>query len=316
MANLKDDILAYAKSLGFGKVGFTSAERLSDAESALGKWVKSGFAGEMDYMERNWPTRARPSERLKGAKTVISLAASYYSHAPSDVVGEGRIARYAWGKDYHKVLDKRLDSLVRYIGALAPGELCKTYVDTGPLLERALAQKSGLGFFGKNTMLITRGVGSYVFLASLLTTLDLPSDAPDQRNCGTCTLCIDACPTQAITEPYNVDARRCIAYLTIEAKSEPPEEIQSKMGDWLFGCDICQDVCPHNTKLPETPIAEFRPSTGVGPSLSIEEVLSMKSDAEFDARFAGSPIKRTKRSGLQRNAGIVRENIHLHRLSR
>jgi epoxyqueuosine reductase len=304
--SLKDDLIAYAHSLGFERVGVASAARLLQGETALGEWVNAGCAGEMEYMERNWATRARPDERLPGARCVISLAMNYYTDGVPRP-GEGRIARYAWGRDYHKVIEKRLDAFVRYLQTAAPGAVCKTYVDTGPILERAIAQKAGLGFVGKNTMLITRGLGSYVFIASVLTTLDLPWDTPDERNCGTCTLCIDACPTQAITEPYHLDARRCIAYLTIEAKQEPPAALRDKMGDWLFGCDICQDVCPHNTRLPQSPIPEFQPAQRTGPSLNLSDVLAIQTDEEFDARFQGSPLKRAKRSGLQRSARRILE---------
>src|SRR5258708_34228541 len=190
-SELKRDIIAYAQSLGFGKVGFTSAERLPVSETALGAWVKAGFAGEMKYMEREWQSRARPEDRLAGAKSVISLAASYYNDASPLSSQEGRIARYAWGKDYHKILEKRLDALVRYIEALAPEVRGKTDGDTGPLLERAVAQKAGLGFIGKNTMLITRGLGSYVCLAGVITTLELPADGLDTRNAVTCTIGLD-----------------------------------------------------------------------------------------------------------------------------
>jgi len=327
MAALKTDIIAYAQSLGFDRIGVSSAEPMGLAEKSLGEWIENGNAGEMGYMGKNWKARARPGELLSGAKSVIALAVSYYNddaergrrgesekqQRPASpclrVPASGRIARYAWGKDYHKVLKKRLDALVRYIEALAPEARCKTYVDTGPLLERAVAQKAGLGFIGKNTMLITRGLGSYVFLASVLTTLELPSDTPDARSCGSCTLCIDACPTQAITEPYHLDARRCISYLTIESKQQTPEELRSKMGDWVFGCDICQEVCPHNTRLPPTPVAEFRPEAGVGPSLKLADVFSLNSETEFAIRFAGTSLKRAKHHGLQRNAQVVAENL-------
>jgi epoxyqueuosine reductase len=268
-------------------------------------------------MKRDWQRRARPAELLPGAKSVIALAASYYAgdslvdYSPSEEGRKrkqpGRIARYAWGKDYHKVLDKRLGSLVRYLQALAPDARCKTYVDTGPLLERAIAQRSGLGFIGKNTMLITRGLGSWVFLASIVTTLKLPADGPDTRSCGSCRLCIDACPTEALAEPYHLDARRCISYLTIEAKSPIPESFQSPVGTWLFGCDICQEVCPHNTRIPVTPVPEFQPAAGAGPALNPDDILAMN-DSQFEARFAGTPLKRAKRSGLQRNAAVVQHN--------
>ena len=153
-----------------------------------------------------------------------------------------------------------MDAFLRYIEALAPGTQCKTFVDAGPLLERPFAQRAGLGFIGKNTMLITRGLGSWVFLAHVVTTLDLPADAPDMRSCGSCTLCIDACPTQAIRAPFELDARRCISYLTIELEGEIPEDLRPQMKEWVFGCDVCQDVCPHNTRIPTTSVPEFKES--------------------------------------------------------
>jgi len=336
---IKQDIIAYAHSLGFGRVGVTSVDPLNSAAKSLGEWLEEGCAGEMGYMEKNWETRSKPGELLPGARSVIALAVNYYNAPPSPGLrppsplsrerdtyksesgsplhtqgrgvwgeGEGRIARYAWGKDYHRIIQKRLEALVRYMEALAPAARFKSYVDTGPLLERAVAQKAGLGFIGKNTMLITRGMGSWVFLANVLTTLELPVDSPDARSCGSCTLCIDACPTQAITEPYHLDARRCISYLTIEAKDQISTEMRSKTGDWLFGCDICQEVCPHNTRLPPTPITEFKPEQGVGAVVNLSDVLGIKAQADFDRRFSGTPLKRAKRHRLLRNACLVAVN--------
>ncbi len=308
-SKLKQDILAYAHSLGFERAGVTAVTPLESAEQALGTWLEEGRAGGMDYMQKNWQRRARPAELLPGAKSLIALAVNYYD-GPTEALPQeaGRVARYAWGKDYHRSLEKRLDALVRYIQAMHPEAQCKTFLDTGPLLERAVAQKAGLGFIGKNTMLITRGMGSWIFLASVLTTLELPVDGPDTRSCGSCTRCIDACPTQAITEPYQLDARRCIAYLTIESKEPIPDSLSTQVGEWVFGCDICQDVCPHNTRLPLTPIPEFQRSAGAGPFLSLETLLSFQSDVDFEQRFAGTPLKRAKRSGLQRNAKVVQKN--------
>jgi epoxyqueuosine reductase len=336
MNKLKHDISAYARSLGFGRIGISAAVPMESAEKSLGAWLENGCAGTMDYMEKNWQTRARPGAQLPGARSVISLAVSYYDASPSPQPsplegeretnksprplggevsrrpatrrkswrgqGEGRIARYAWGKDYHKVIEKRLDSLVRYIEALVPDARCKTYLDTGPLLERAAAQRSGLGFIGKNTMLITRGLGSWVFLASVVTTLDLPADEPDNRTCGSCTLCIDACPTQALTGPYHLDARRCIAYLTIESKDVVPVELRSQTKEWLFGCDVCQEVCPHNTRVEPAAVADLTAAAGLGPSIDLKEILAIENDAEFDQRFMGTPLRRSKRHGLIRNA--------------
>jgi len=213
-------------------------------------------------------------------------------------VFEGRVARYTRGPHYHKVIRKRLESFVRYLEALAPGTECRTFVDTGPILERAVAQRAGLGFIGKNTMLITKGLGSWVFLASVITTLDLPADSPDERSCGECRICIDACPTQAITEPYRLDARLCIAYLTIEQDGPIPENLREKTGPWTFGCDICQEVCPHNTR-----------NTPANLEMGLAQVLSMQTDEEFRDYFGGTALTRAGRVGLIRNACVAAANL-------
>jgi len=307
---LKPDLVRYAHSLGFERVGVTSAEPLKKDEAFLNQWLEAGRAGEMDYLERDPERRSRPMELLPGAKSVIALAMNYFVPSPTlrpDEPGEGRIARYALGKDYHKVINKRLESFVRYLEALAPGALCHSFVDTGPLLERAFAQRAGIGFIGKNTMLITKGLGSWVFLASVITSLELPMDAPDERSCGTCRLCIDACPTEAITAPFELDARRCISYLTIESEKPPPTELRVKMGEWVFGCDICQEVCPHNARPSLTVLDAFKPESQA--QLTLSRLLAMRDDKEFKTLFAGTPLIRTGREGLVRNACIAAANL-------
>jgi epoxyqueuosine reductase len=230
----------------------------------------------------------------------------------NDRVRELRIARYAHGPDYHKVIAKRLDSLVRYMKSLEPKVKCKTFVDTGPLLERAVAQRAGLGFIGKNTMLITRGLGSWVFLANIVTTLDLPVDAPDERNCGKCRLCIEACPTKAITAPYTLDPRRCIAYLTIESRQPIPEDLRPPMGGWMFGCDVCQEVCPHNVRkrFPSPqPSPRGRGSKGEG-WLVLSKILDIQGEVEFRQLFTGTAFMRAGREGLLRNACVAAANLN------
>jgi epoxyqueuosine reductase len=311
--DLKSRLIRYAGSLGFERVGVMPAAPLQKEEASLKRWIAEGRAGEMDYMESAPERRARPVELLPGAKSVIALAMNYSASSPAasgrgpigsplttagNDVSEGRVARYARGPDYHKVIRKRLDSFVRYLEALAPGTECRTFVDTGPLLERAVAQRAGLGFIGKNTMLITKGLGSWVFLASVITTLDIAADSPDERSCGECRLCIDACPTQAITEPYQLDARLCIAYLTIEQDGLIPETLREKIGPWAFGCDICQEVCPHNAR-----------STNADLTLGLAEVLALESEQEFEKRFAGTSMMRSGHDGLIRNACIAAGNL-------
>lgn len=310
--HLKQDLMAYARSLGFERVGVTSSSPLLKEGEFLSRWLAEGRAGEMGYLERQSERRSRPADLLPGAKSVIALAMTY-GHGDGESTNEGRIARYAWGKDYHKVIGKRLDSFVRYLEALSPDCKCRTFVDTGPLLERGLAQRAGLGFIGKNTMLITKGMGSWVFLASVVSTLELPADAPDERTCGECRLCIDACPTQAITAPFELDPRRCIAYLTIESERAIPEGLRPKMGGWIFGCDICQEACPHNTikALPSpqpSPLYEGRGSKGEG-WLTLSRILDIQSDEEFRQGFEGTPLMRSGREGLLRNACVAAANL-------
>lgn len=336
---LKKDILAYSLSLGFSKAAIASAEPFSKDETFLRQWLADGRAGEMEYLLKNAKVRGRPQELLSGAKSIIVLAMNYYQpEGQQDTRSEQRdmrserdqpllsshnlpltdidsplaarfslpyrVARYSVGKDYHTVIRKRLESLIRYIEALAPESQSRIFIDTGPLLERAAAQRGGLGFVGKNTMVISKGFGSWIFLASVVTTLDLPIDAPDLRTCGTCTLCIDACPTGALDTPYQMDPRKCIAYLTIEHRSPIPEPLRKPIGSWLFGCDICQEVCPHNTRPQPTQIPEFAPLS----PLTLEEILSISTDEEFEKHFRGMPLYRTKREGLLRNACIVAAN--------
>jgi epoxyqueuosine reductase len=340
-AELKQNLIRYAHSLGFERVGITSAEPLQKNEEFLKKWIAEGRAGEMDYMERDPERRSRPATLLPGAQSVIALARNYASPQPSrnepglgalekeDVspmspsgrgrrstgeakFAEGRVSRYAGGRDYHKVMGKKLDAFTRYLEALAPGSQCRSFVDTGPLLERAFAQRAGLGFIGKNTMLITKGLGSWVFLASVITTLELPHDAPDDRSCGSCRLCIDACPTEAITAPFTLDARRCIAYLTIEQEGSIDPDLRGKMQGWIFGCDICQEVCPHNAVRPASP--GLRPPSPIGrgvggEALSLAEILSIRTEDQFRDQFAGTAFLRAGRHGLVRNACVAAAHL-------
>ena len=317
-STFKRDLVAYAFSLGFERVGVTPAAPLRRDGEFLRRWLAEGRAGEMDYLERAPERRSRPAKLLPGAKSVIALIMNY-GNDNAWTQKEGRIARYARGRDYHKLLGKKVEAFVRYLEAMAPGTECRTFVDTGPLLERAVAQRAGLGFIGKNTMLITKGLGSWVFLASVVTTLDLPADAPDERNCGECRLCIDACPTEAITAPFSLDPRRCIAYLTIESRRPIPEDLRPQMGEWIFGCDVCQEVCPHNFRrvLPSpqpSPLSEGRESKGEG-WLALSEILAIRDDQEFSQRFTGTALIRAGRAGLLRNACVAAANLGREDLS-
>ena len=316
---------------GFDLVGISAASLSSKHERAVESWVSEGRAGTMAYMERDPGRRAHPESSLASARSVISLAVNYYHpEDPKPSVAVGKIAKYAYGRDYHKVIEKKLKKLGQFILETGgKGTEVKSYVDTGPILEKAFAQEAGLGFFGKNTNLITRNFGSWVFLASLITNLELEADAPHMGGCGSCRICIDACPTDALLGDGSLDARRCISYLTIETKdAEHPKELQAGIGEWVFGCDICQDVCPYNFRAKTTRHEElYPPSTrsekrelaqdsapsGLrGTWLDLDKLEAIKTDEEFQSAFQGSPLKRSKRLGLLRNARTVRMNVKNH----
>ena len=298
--------------MGFYSIGIVPASFLFEKDLSLESWNQKGYSGTMGYMKAFHERLERFRESFPTAKSVIVLTASYYhedSPEPPTAEPTGRVARYARGKDYHKVLAKKLKLLSQKIEEEIGREaLFRHFVDTGPILERKLARLAGLGFIGKNTTLITPA-GSYFFLAELVTDLELSYDKGRLFDgCGQCRLCIDACPTEAIREPFTVDARRCISYLTIEHHGEIEESLKPRMGEWLFGCDVCIDVCPFNGRPVETPWEELR-SSGVGETVPLESILSLSEDADFQARFQGTPLLRPKREGLRRNAAIVLENL-------
>lgn len=301
------DIKQKARSLGFDLVGIASADP-SKYRDYIARWLESGAAGEMDYLQERFEKHTNPGVYLEGAKTVVCVAMSYYTPlAPSQCEGpEGRIARYALGDDYHPLIKKKLEDLADYIRDTNPGTRTIRGVDTAPIGEKELAARAGLGWMGKNTCIINERHGSWFFLGEVLTTLDLPVDQPAVDRCGTCRRCIDACPTQAITGPYQLDATRCISYLTIEHRGEISDELQAKMGDWLYGCDICQDVCPFNRDPLSTSEAKLRPRFPTG-TLNAAEVAGWSVD-EFRQAFRHSAVKRLKLPQLQRNARIVLKN--------
>ncbi len=295
---------------GFDLVGVAPAALPALHGEALRRWLGKGRHGTMDYLSRPGVDRSDPKTVLPSAKSVISLAVNYYH--PEDPRPEGpasgKVAQYAYGRDYHKVIEKKLKKLSAHVLALAgPGTEIKTYVDTGPILEKAFAREAGLGFFGKNTNIITRHFGSWVFLASLITNLELLEDEPHAGACGSCRICIDACPTSALLGDYELDATKCISYLTIESKTEPAPELKKMTGDWVFGCDICQQVCPYNFRAKTTRHEDLYPTKIAGSWVALDEVASMD-EARFAAAFQGSPVKRPKMAGLARNAKIVAQN--------
>ena len=305
---LEDLIKAQSYGLGFDLVGITTLGVATTAD-AFDAWLERGFAGEMSYLPRTAEKRRDSRLPFAGAKTAIVVAMNYGGTEPS-----GPVARYARGDDYHDVMLERLTQLHRWIESHVGREVQgKPYVDTGPLLERDLARRAGLGWFGKNTMLINPRAGSFFFLGTLLVDLDLASDAQFVTDhCGTCTRCLDACPTGALVEPHVLDSTKCISYLTIELKGEIPSELHEKIGALVYGCDICQDVCPWNVKfareLSEPAFASRPVLAGKDAAALAHDILAM-SDEDFRIAFKGSPMKRAKFKGLKRNASVVIGNI-------
>jgi epoxyqueuosine reductase len=295
-----------AAELGFEACGITDLAD-SGAAGALDKWLAQGFHGEMRYMARQAPIRREPARAWPAAKSVVVVLHNYYQDQPV-VRDQYRIARYAQGIDYHTVIAKKLDRLGELIVEAAGHGSWRSYVDAGPLPERELARRAGLGWVAKNTMLIHPTLGSFTFIGCLLTDLELAIDAPfDVERCGSCTRCLEACPTGAFPSPGVLDATRCVSYLTIEAKSDVPATLRVPVGDNLFGCDICQDVCPWNVKFAAaTREADYR-ARREGEWPSCEEILGMDQRG-FDARFGATAIERAGLEGLKRNARVVLEN--------
>jgi epoxyqueuosine reductase len=302
-AELKEE----ARRLGFAMAGVAPAA----TPAGIGRfheWLAAGYAGEMRWLPDRAEAYSHPRHVLDGARCVMILAMNYRTVEPTPpAAGEGRVSRYAWGHDYHELIRDRLNQLAAYILEQHPSAKVRGVVDTAPLLEREFAQLAGLGWIGKNTLLLNRRLGSWFFLAALLTDLDLECDAPHETDhCGTCTACLDACPTQAFVAPYVLDARRCISYLTIEHRGPISEELRGGVGEWLFGCDVCQDVCPWNHRAPQSEEAAFAPSEQMNP-IDLIGLFTLDDEA-FRARFRHTPLWRAKRRGVLRNAAIVLGN--------
>ncbi len=301
----------------YGIVDFKEVQRkLAEHRLVFDEWVKRGFHAGMDYLPKMAEDRYQPDRKLPEAKSAIVLASWYGYEQNICSINQGKVARYAGGRDYHKVLKKKLIELSEWLKSQArvSSLKCENYisVDSGPMVDRVLAEASGLGFFGRNSCLINPSKGSFFFIASLLTTLALePTLKQPMPNCGDCTKCQRACPTGAIQGDGTIDANRCISYLTIENKGPIPIELRPKIGNRLFGCDACQEVCPFNVgraHRQEVKIEELKSANGVGESLDLAELLSIRTDEEFLKRFAGTPLMRAKRVGLLRNACVVAGN--------
>lgn len=301
-------VTAQAYGLGFDLVGITTLGPVGTAPE-FARWLSNGHAGEMAWLERGAGKREDSRRPVPGATSAIVVALDYGGREP-----DGPVARYARGMDYHDLMVDRLRELQRWIGESVGAPVAgRAYVDTGPLLERDLARRAGLGWFGKNTMLINPRAGSFFFLGALLVELDLAPSAPFEADrCGSCTRCLDACPTGALVAPRELDATRCISYLTIEIKGGIPSELREGVGEHLYGCDVCQDVCPWNAsfaqELTEPAFAAREVLAGKDARTLARELLTMTQE-EFSAAFRGSPMKRAKLRGLKRNAAVVLGNV-------
>jgi epoxyqueuosine reductase len=302
-----DIVIQKAKAIGFDLIGFTKVDELDKETERLTDWLDHNYQGGMNYMERNIDKRKNVSQILPDAKSIISLALNYYTeHQHSQENNVGKVSRYAWGKDYHLIIWDMLEGLETELKNVNPEFNCKSYVDTGPMMDKAWAIKAGIGWMGKHSNIINRGFGSWFFIANIITNseFEYSNEIPDY--CGSCTACIDACPTDAIVSDYVVDSNKCISYLTIENKGDIPQEFSSKFDGWLFGCDICQDVCPWNIKFAQpTSIKDFKPKNG-NKEIPLENIIAMENE-EFKKRFSESPILRTKLKGLKRNAKFLKQ---------
>jgi epoxyqueuosine reductase len=309
-SSLTERVKERARAMGFHRVGIARAGPLGDAESRYHAWLDAGYAAGLGYMIQSRQLRAHPQRLVAGAETIISLAVSYYSGDFETIPpGHGRIARYAWGRDYHEVIPPRLWQLVAEVQRLVGRPVrARCFTDAVPLLERDVAARAGVGRIGWNSCLISDQWGSWLFLAEILLDVTLEPDPADHRACLSTRDCVNHCPTGAILRPFIVDARRCISYLTIEHRGLIPRELRPLVGDWLFGCDVCQEVCPHNQTLPRTTWPEFRPESGVGKTLALKDVLTLDSEEVFRQRFRHTALRRARRRGLVRNAAVVAAN--------
>ena len=300
------EIKSMGRQLGFDLIGIASAEP-SHYRDYYRQWLDDGQAGSMAYLHNRFDERTDPATYVPGAQSVVCVAMNYHvplQGAPPSSAEHGRIARYALGDDYHELIKNRLHALADRIRELAPEAQTRAAVDTAPVMEKELAARAGIGWMGKNTCIINEDIGSWVFLGEIFTTLPLPPDAPAVDRCGTCTRCIEACPTQAITEPYQLDARRCISYMTIEHRTQL--ESPADLANWIYGCDICQDVCPWNKRAPDSTEVAFQPRFPTG-TIDLRQLLGWNDD-QYRTTLRGSAMKRVKLPILQHNARLLMES--------
>jgi len=295
-----------AKELGFSFCGVAKAAFLEEEAPRLEEWLKRGYQGKMSYLENHFDKRLDPTLLVPGAKSVISLVYNYFPSRDLAREGELKVAKYAYGDDYHQVVKEKLQQLMHRLTEAWGHIEGRAFVDSAPVMERAWAQRSGVGWVGKNSLLLNRSMGSFFFLAELIIDLELEYDGPVKDYCGSCTACIEACPTEAITEPYVVDGSKCISYFTIELKEEIPAAVQGKFDDWIFGCDICQDVCPWNRFAKPHREPAFEPSAELQ-GMTRQQWTELTEEI-FNQVFAQSPLRRTKWKGLKRNIAFVTES--------
>lgn len=305
---LTTELKGRASELGFQAAGVCAAVPPAGFER-LREWLKRGYGGEMRYLSDREAAYEHPRHVLEGVRSLLMLLVTYRSDEPAPPEsGQGRVSCYAWGQgDYHDVIHERLKALKEFHLQLTPQARVRGVVDTAPLMERDFAQLAGLGWMGKNTLLLNKQFGSWFFLAALLTDAELEADQPfTADHCGTCRACLDACPTDAFPEPYVLDARRCISYLTIELRGSIPETLRPQLGDWMFGCDICQEVCPWNHRAPVADEETFAPRADMNP-IELAELFALD-EAAFRARFRATPLWRARRRGVLRNAALILGN--------
>ncbi len=304
MVSNTDKIKQWAHELGFSFCGISKADFLPEEAARLEDWLKAQHQGKMAYMENHFDMRVDPRKLVPGAKSVVSLMYNYFPEDDSLSKGEKKISRYAYGRDYHKVVKKVLKQFFRKMEEEIGAVEGRAFVDSAPVLEKTWAERSGLGWVGKNSNLINKQSGSFFFLAELIIDLELEPDGPIKDYCGTCTKCIDACPTQAIT-PYQVDGSKCISYLTIELKEAIPADFKNQMDGWAFGCDVCQEVCPWN----RFSVVHTEPTFAPKPELKalVENNWQELTEEVFERVFAGSAVKRTGLEGLKRNLKFLED---------
>ncbi len=302
--NIKNAIQSQAKELGFSAVSFAKAEHMDEEARRLEKWLSNGSHGTMSYMENHFDMRTDPTKLVPGAKTVISLMYNYHTQDQAIDPSAPKISTYAYGRDYHKVVRKKLKHLLHWMREEIGDIDGRCFVDSAPILERDWARRSGLGWKGKHTLLIDPKKGSYFFLAEIICDLEILSDHPISDHCGTCTRCIEACPTDAISpQGYIVDGSKCISYLTIERKDDIPIEYKNLLQNYVFGCDICQQVCPWNRFAKQHTEPDFNPREGML-SMSKRDWIDITEEV-FDTIFFGTPVKRTKYKGIRRNIDFL-----------